>query len=574
MDWNRLDTVRRSVGPLQRDTVEAYVGGKISRRAFLRKGAILGLSVPTMSMVLAACGDGDGDAATTTAGGEPSASTPATTAGAGQTGGVIRYAHQRPATTLDPVLMQSLGAYGVVSQSFEFLTTLGDDGDIAPGLATDWSPNDDGTVWTFNLRSEAKWMADGSPFTSSDVKATMNRLVESGNSGLDGVIGMDAVDDSDPAVAVFQLEAANGNLPYLVSMFNAQSCITPVSYEVGSALEVTPNGTGAWKLVDYDQATGATFERNPDWWGGMTPLDGVEFQFFDDIGTQVTAIQGGSVDAISQFSVIGGDALLNDPNFVVLAIQAATHRQVWMRTDTGQFADKRVRQALALTFNREQMVETLFRGRADIGNDHVIAPFLPYFDSSVPQRTRDIEQAKALLTEAGFPDGLQTTLHCAELQEIPQLAQLIQAGASEAGFDLQIEVEGLDTFYGNQWCPPGDDGQPTDPPCNRAAELGIVDYGHRPTPDIYLNAALSTNGVWNSSQYSNPDFDTAFTEYSSAVGVDEQKAAANKIETILNEDVPVGVPFFYNYLAGHSNRFQGVLQSALGHPVVSGASMV
>ncbi|MDX1450245.1 MAG: ABC transporter substrate-binding protein, partial [Acidimicrobiia bacterium] len=432
----------------------------------------------------------------------------------------------------------------------------------------------DGSVWTFPLRTEATWMADGAPFTSTDVKATMNRLVESGNSALDGVITMDAVDDSDPAVAVFNLEAPNGNFPYLVSMFNAQSVITPESYEVGSALEVTPNGTGAWKLANYDQATGCTFERNPDWWGGTTPLDGVEFQFFDDVGSQVTAVQGGAVDGITQFSVLGGDALLNDPNFNVIAVQAATHRQIWMRCDTGQFADPRIRRALAFTFNREQMIQTLFQGRADIGNDHVIAPFLPYYDDSVPQRTRDIEQAQALLAEAGVEGGFQATLHCGELQEIPQLAQLIQAGAAEAGFDLQIEVEGLDTFYGAQWCPPGDDGQPTDPPCNRAAELGIVDYGHRPTPDIYLNAALSTGGVWNSSQYANPEFDAAFAEYSQALGVDEQKAAVNKIETILNEDVPVGVPFFYNYLAGHSNEFQGVLQSALGHPVFTQASRV
>ena len=72
-----------------------------------------------------------------------------------------------------------------------------------------------------------------------------------------------------------------------------------------------------------------------------------------------------------------------------------------MRCDEGQFADKRVRQALALSIDRDQLIETLFRGQADIGNDHVIAPVYPFFDDSVPQRTRDVEAAKALLEEAG-----------------------------------------------------------------------------------------------------------------------------------------------------------------------------
>ena len=111
-----------------------------------------------------------------------------------------------------------------------------------------------------------------------------------------------------------------------------------------------------------------------------------------------------------------------------------------------------------------------------------------------------------------------------------------------------------------QWCP----AEPADPPCSGAAELGIVDYGDRPTPDIYLNAALKTNGVWNSSQYSNPDFDAAFVEFQGSVDVAGQTAACKKLETILNDETPVGVPFFYNFLSGHSTTFQDVQVTAIG----------
>jgi peptide/nickel transport system substrate-binding protein len=279
-------------------------------------------------------------------------------------------------------------------------------------------------------------------------------------------------------------------------------------------------------------------------------------------------MQSGSVDAIVQFQVIGGAGLLDNPDFTVLEIQAATHRQIWMRCDTGQFTDKRVRQALALTFDRDAMVNTLFEGRAEIANDHVIAPFYPFFSDTVPQRTKDDEAARQLLADAGFPNGLKADLHFGKLQEIPDLAALIQSGARAAGFDLALAGESLDTFYGNAWCP----AQPAEPPCSGATELGIVDYGHRPTPDVYCNAALYTNGVWNSSQYSSPDFDAAFKEYQTAVGVDAQTAACAKIEAILNDDVPIGLPFFYNYLSGTSTNVSGVRVSALGQMFVEQAS--
>ena len=160
-------------------------------------------------------------------------------------------------------------------------------------------------------------------------------------------------------------------------------------------------------LKSFDPATGAEFERNPDWWGGTTPLDGSVWSFFDDEGSMVTAASAGEVDTLVQFQVVGGDALFNDENFTVVGFRAATHRQIWMHCDEGQFADARVRQALGMCIDRQALIDTLFKGKADIGNDHVIAPIYPFFDPSVPQRERDTEGAKALLAEAGFPDGLE-----------------------------------------------------------------------------------------------------------------------------------------------------------------------
>lgn len=577
MDHRRLDQTKRAArNTHDLELVEAFQHGRISRRDFVRRGAIIGLSAPFLGSVIAACGGdedrsaGDGPDAT---GEEVTATTTTTTTtettpARPEADGTIRFAVQRPAGALDPVNMQDLGAYATVAQMQEFLIGLAPDGTIGPMLATSWEPNEDGSVWTFNLR-EGVMFQGGEQFTSANVAATMDRLAAAENASLGNVIAVGAVDASDPLKAIFELEGPNGNFPFLVSLFNAQALITPVGYEPGTTLDGQPDGTGAWTLESYDIGTGARFVRNPDWWGGTTPLDAVELAYFDDIEAQVEAVSDGDLDAIVQFQVIGGDALFENPDFQVLGVQAATHRQIWMKTTTGPFADKRIRQALCLTFDRRKMIDELYRGRADLANDHVIAPFLPFFDQTQEQRPFDPDKARALLADAGA-EGLRATLHCGDLQEIPDLADMIKASAAQAGFDLDLEVEAsLDAFYDTRWCPP--DG---DPPCSEAAELGIVDYGHRPVPDTYLNASLSSGGVWNSSNYENPEYDAAIRAYEAAVGIDEQIAAAGAIQRILTEDCPIGVPYFYNYLAGHSRRFANVQVSALGQPVLQRATLL
>jgi peptide/nickel transport system substrate-binding protein len=572
MDYSKLDKVRRSTTPLQLDTVESFVRGRISRREFIQRGTLIGLSLGSISAVIAACSGAtptaSGAAPSTGGSSAPAASGSTAPAGSAKTGGTIRVASQRP-KILDPVSMVDLASYGITAQCFEFLCTLNTKADdIAPGLALKWTPNADNSVWKFDLRQGVTWH-DGTPFSSADVVATMERLVKAGNSGLKGVIASGSAVATDPNTVTFTLASANGNFPYLVSVFNAQSLITPANYVAGTTLDAKPNGTGAWKLASYDHASGAKFTRNDKWWGAKTPLDATEFTFFDDTGAMVTAYQGGQIDAIVQFGVLTGAALFTDANFTVVDTPTTNHREVWMRCDTGNFTDKRVRQALALTFDRPALIKQLFKGKGIPANDHVIAPFYPYFSDTVTQRTQDIAKAKQLLADAGKPN-LTATLQYGKLDEIPDLAVLLQSQAAQAGITLTPAGTDNNPFYDLQWCPP----KPADPPCSGAAELGIVDYGHRASPDVFLNSAFKSKGVWNSSQYSSPEFDAAFKEFQSAVGVDAQKAACAKIEKIMNEDTPAGIPYFYNYLSGNSKKFTGVYTCALGQMFLSSAATV
>jgi len=571
MNWKYLDWTRRNSSPLEVDLIEHYAAGKISRRDFVKRGTMIGLGSTAMAGVIAACGsdspatDADG---TTDEGGETTA------APSGQSGGIMVIAMQEASGGLDPVNMLDFASYAHIAQSFEFL--VGSDelgGSIADtGLATAWAANDALDVWTFDLRPGVKWHSGGD-LTSADVAATMDRLVEAENAGLAGVIDTGSVDASDPTKAVFQLINANGNFPALVSMFNSQSGITPADYELGTLLPDRPDGTGPFMLESYDGAEVAKYVRNPNWWGGEVPLDGIELRQFASIDTQVTALLAGDIDMVSDFDVLAGEQLLSDDSMTILTPPSAAHRQVWFNTanPNSQFTDVNLRKAIALSVDREQIIQALYKGRATIGNDHPVLSTLPFFDpDAVPQRDKDIDAAKEALAAAGV-DSIDTVINVGDNQEIPDMAQLMSASAREAGINFTVNTTPQADFYSDSWCPESGEGEVF---CYNSDEFGIVDWGHRPTPDVFLTSALQSGTIWNASAYQNTTYDALVTDYQVAADVEAQKAAISKIQTHLYDEVPALYLNFREYLGAHGPRVTGARITSLGQPLVGKASIV
>ena len=562
-----FDRLRRGASPVELELTEAFAQGRITRRAFVQRGSVIGLSVAFMGSVIAACGsDGKSKTATsssstlagTTAAGTAAASTTAAgtaAAGAIKKGGTLRIAAQKPAGPLDPVAMADLGTYTPVVTAFEYLVDiLG--AEVKPMLAESWKPNADGSVWTFSLRKGVKWH-DGTAFTAADVVATMDRLSASNLKAYIKVGSTKAIDDFTVEIT---LNNPDGQFPQQVGAYNPQSVITPKDYVLGTTLDKRMTGTGAFKMTKYDPAIGATFEANTDWWGGTPYLNKLEFLFSEDIATQIAGLQGGAADAIVQFSVLGGDALLSDSNMVVETIHGSAHRQIWMNTREGNYTDVKVRQAIALGIDRQALIDTVLKGKGDIGNDHPISPIYPFFDATLPQRKRDVEKAKQLLKDAG-KEGLEATMYFPNLQEIPQLAQLVQSQLKDIGMKVTLQQE--KNVDGDEWCKVYDSKvEPAG--CDGGMDFGIVDYGPRGVPDVYLVKAYAT-GEWNSAHYISEPFRAAVKKYQSSLDLDGQKAAIKDIQKIANTDVPYAIPYFYNTLLAHTKKVTGIVATGLGH---------
>ena len=185
----------------------------------------------------------------------------------------------------------------------------------------------------------------------------------------------------DDFTVAFHLAAPNGNFPYLTSSDNYNMIILPNGYDPAK-WQSTFIGTGPFVLKSYTAKQGATFARNEKYWGTKALPAATEFTFYDQQTPQILALTGGTIDVVGQFSVAGGEQLLNG-SYNVIKLKSSAHRELSMRCDQAPFTDPRVRQAIALTLDRPAIIHALFKGFADLGNDSPFAPVFPSTNTTV-----------------------------------------------------------------------------------------------------------------------------------------------------------------------------------------------
>jgi peptide/nickel transport system substrate-binding protein len=568
----RVDSIRRRSTPVQNHVIDELAFGKISRREFIRKGSLLGLSFPVMGFLLSACADETATTTTTIAG-----ATTTTAAGPGSTttaaaGPVtVRLAIPAPAVGIDPVLINDEGGLATFGQAAEYLIFSDAELTPVPVLAESWEPNDDGTVWTFHLNASATFH-DGAPVTAEDVVATVQGIA-AGNAGpAFETYGVDpaAVVAVDPATVEFTLTQPNGAFPFFMSSDNYNAAILPASFWAGyseGSYEQSFIGSGPWINESYEPGVSAAYVKNEDYWGGAVAgqPDRMEITYFADEAAAVTGFQEGRIDTIPHISYSGATALLDSPDAAVTSISTAQHRQVYFDTSNPPFNDKRVRQAIALTLNRPTLIEGLLGGYGVVGNDHPIWENYPMYNpDAVAQREEDLATAQQLLADAGLGDGFEAPLDTLVFFEVEDLAQLIAGSAAQIGVTLNVGVYDSGTYYTDYWLAAN-------------SSMGIVNYGHRGVPHVYLGAPLLSperlgENSWNASHWSNPDYDILFDQFTSSPDLDTQRQIAGEMQTLLNDEVPFIVPYYVDHITVANPNFSGMTVTGMGHFNVVGGS--
>jgi peptide/nickel transport system substrate-binding protein len=339
--------------------------------------------------------------------------------------------------TLDP----TAGAAAAIDEVtyanlFESLTRINEKGEVIPGLATSWTVSDDGLVYTFTLREGVTYQ-DGTPFDSADVKFSLERAKapDSTNAQKGFFEPIASVETPDAKTVVVTLSHPDGL--FLFNMGSGDATI--VAPESAATNGTKPIGTGPFKFGEWVAGDHVTLVRNPDYVGPDQPkLNQVTFRFIADPAAEVAAVLSGDIDA---FPTIGApeslDQFKSDPRFVVEVGTTEGETVMGLNERRKPFDDIRVRRALAYAIDRQAVIDGAMYGYGTPIGSH-FAPHNPAYVDLTGAYPYDPEKAKALLAEAGYPDGFSTTFTLPPPAYARRGGEIIQAYLAEVGVKVEL----------------------------------------------------------------------------------------------------------------------------------------
>ena len=319
---------------------------------------------------------------------------------------------------------------------YEALTRIDAEGNVGPGLAKSWTVSEDQTTYTFTLRDAAKFH-NGKPATAADVKFTLDRAraADSTNPQKAWFKAIADVQAPDAKTVVVRLSQPDGL--FLFHMGLGAAVIQ--SPETQLTDKQTPIGTGPFKFERWIAGDRVVLVRNPDYDGPKPALERVSFRFIADPAAQVSTILAGDVDTVPQFNTYEAlPQFRNDPRFRITV--GTSEGETLLSTNNARkpFDDVRVRRALAHAIDRKTLIEGAMLDLAPAIGSHFSPSRAEYVDltGTYPY---DVKKAKALLAEAGYPQGFETTLRLPPPIYARRSGELIAAMLAEAGVRLKIE---------------------------------------------------------------------------------------------------------------------------------------
>jgi peptide/nickel transport system substrate-binding protein len=470
------------------------------------------------------------------------------------------------------------GSLFILSMVGEWLTWQLPDGSLEPRIAESWTASEDAKSWTFKIR-EGVMFNDGTPLTVDDIVYTFTAIfdeditkgVSRSKGNYDNILDAAGVVKVDETTIQFNLLQANGNFPYFVSSACYGMCIIKKDAFGGAGWESTMIAAGPWKMVSHVNTENTVYALNEFYWDKdfKPKFDTVELVQFVSAATALPQLQTGEIDFIGALEAADAVALDKDKFSVETLPAGAGFAHVHMRTNFGPFQDKRIRQAAALTIDRPGYVDGILMGIGGrVGNDSVMDPYNTA-DTSVPQREKDIEKAKALMAEAGVPNGFKVDLSSWARDDINKYANLIKTSFAEIGIEVTLVIDGSDggsaVYYTYDPYPskPGKVNQ-FDNHSWLASNLGIVDWAGRGVPDQYLMREWRSTGDWSGAQLDSREMDAAIDEYLQAITPEAKKTASKKIQEVSLDETPYILAYTSNLITAGRKDLKGMVVNGMG----------
>jgi peptide/nickel transport system substrate-binding protein len=451
---------------------------------------------------------------------------------------------------LDPTLARTFVGRIVFTSLCDKLVDISPELEVIPQLATEWHWVDDNKGLVMTLRQGVKFQ-DGEKLDAAAVKFSLERHLNLPGSNrkaeISALKSVEIVDDHTVKLVLDKPFA-----PLLAQLTDrAGMIISPKAAEAaGDKFSEHPVCAGPYKFTERVAQDRIVLDRFADYWNKDTiHFDRIVFLPIPDSTVRLANLKAGQLDLIERMAATDLDAARQDSRLKTATITSLAYNGITINTGNGERAknplgqDKRVREALELSIDRNALMQVVFNGEFTAGNQWE-APSSPWYVKSMPIPARDVAKAKSLLAAAGVPKP-SFTMMVPNQNDVLQAAQVIQSMAAEAGFDIKIQA--------TEFASSIDLAQKGD------YEAYLIGWSGRTDPDgnLYNFVSCKAPPALNSGHYCNPDVDTELDAERTAGTAEERMAHFAKIAAITLADRPLFYLWHQKWIYAMSSKLGG-----------------
>ncbi|WP_435214683.1 ABC transporter substrate-binding protein [Streptomyces sp. bgisy034] len=460
--------------------------------------------------------------------------------GAPKRGGRLRaaFAGGGASETLDPHLASLFADAARAKALFDKLADYGADLSARPRLAERWEPNKTLDRWRVTLRKAV--FHDGKPVTAEDVLYSYRRIADPeqafrAKASLEP-IDLDASRATGDRNIEFVLKRPTAEFPNVLAAFGAY--IVPSD---ATRFDERPIGSGPFRFVSFAPGRSAVFRRFDDHWDGAPLLDEIEFVVANEESARVGALLGGQVEYAHELNPTTARAHEGGGRIEIVRLRNSAMQAFCMKTDRAPFDDKRVREAFFLIADRQELVDGALSGAGEVGND-LFGKGYEYYAADLPQRTQDLDRARALLKQAGA-ENLKVTLDTSAVAAgFTEAAGIFRDQAAKAGVTIDVRMGSKDSYWsdildGGTLC------------CYRSGAMPV---------EAHISQRLLTDSTTNATKWRHKDFDALYRQAQSTRDRTERAAVYGRMQRRLHTEGGFLVWGFADWIIATARSVKGI----------------